>query len=115
MVSQNTRAWKAGYLLLQQFIAAGTDPQQTCMPCATLLISISGLLYPRCPNPGLLRPYLPSPVFPPPFVGRLLKVLPSMASARYASYLEEEDWDIPTLQLVNSHLEKYLRMVGAGS
>lgn len=37
---------------------------------------------------------------------------PGMASARYASYIEEEDWDISTLQLVNSHLESYLTMVG---
>lgn len=34
-----------------------------------------------------------------------------MASARFASYIEEEDWDINTLELVNSHLENYLKMV----
>lgn len=34
-----------------------------------------------------------------------------MASQRYASYVEEEDWDIATLELVNSHLEKYVKMV----
>ena len=38
-----------------------------------------------------------------------------MASSRYASYLEEEDWDLATLELVNSHLEKYLKMVGGPS
>ena len=37
--------------------------------------------------------------------------LSGMASSRYASYLEEEDWDLATLELVNSHLEKYLKMV----
>jgi hypothetical protein len=34
-----------------------------------------------------------------------------MASSRYASYIEEEDWDLGTLQVVNAHLEQLVTMV----
>ncbi|XP_076463884.1 uncharacterized protein LOC143296025 isoform X1 [Babylonia areolata] len=38
-----------------------------------------------------------------------------MASSRYASYLQEEDWDLETLEVVNSHLLKYVKMMPAAA